>query len=148
MGRRILICGGALLALMLVGYRTGFAQIAVERVLSFIAVQGKPVAASPALLSEHEVQDLSSMTPQQQAERLLERAINHYDGATELIAKRADSWRGSLELAGQLNTLITSALNSNDLRVRAAAIDIDLAAYNVEKTPENVYSRIQILESG
>lgn len=148
MGRRVLLCGGALLVLMLTSYRTGFAQIAFERVLNFIALQGKPVPASPARLSEHEVQELSGMTPQQQAERLLERAINHYDGATELIASRADAWRGSLELAGQLNTLITSALNANDLRVRAAAIEIDLAAYNVEKASENVFSRIQILESG
>jgi len=147
MGRRILVCGTALLVLMLASYRTGFAQIAFERVLSFIALEGKPVPASPARLSEHEVQELSAMTPQQQAERLLERAINHYEGATELIAGRADAWRGSLELAGQLNTLITSALNANDLRVRAAAIEIDLAAYNVEKTSENVFSRIQILES-
>lgn len=147
MGRRVLVYGGALLALMMASYRTGFAQIAFERVLHFIALQGKPVAASPARLSEHEVQELSAMAPQQQAERLLERAINHYDGARELIAQHADSWRGSLELAGQLNILITSALNDNDLRVRAAAIEIDLAAYNVEKTSENVFSRIQILES-
>ena len=148
MGRRVLVCGGALPVLMLAGYGTGFAQTAFERVLNFIALQGKPLPASPARLSEHEVQELSAMTPQQQAERLLERAINHYEGATELIAKHADSWRGSLELAGQLNTLITSALNANDLRVRAAAIEIHLAAYNVEKTAESVYSRIQILESG
>ena len=47
-----------------------------------------------------------------------------------------------------MNTLITSALNSNDLRVRAAAIEVDLAAYNVEKTSESVQSRIQLLESG
>jgi hypothetical protein len=85
MGRRILVYGAALLALILASYRTGFAQIAFERVLNFIALQGKPVPASPARLSEHEVQELSAMTPQQQAERLLERAINHYDGATELV---------------------------------------------------------------
>lgn len=87
------------------------------------------------------------MTPQQQAERLLERATNHYEGAAEWIEKKADSWRGSLELAGSLNTLITSALNSNDLRVRAAAIEVDLAAYNVEKTSESVQRQIQLLES-
>jgi HEAT repeat protein len=148
MVRRGLIFSGALVVLMLAGYRTGFAQVAWERVLSFIALQGKPVVASPPLLSEHELQELAQMTPQQQAERLVERAINHYEGATERIAKDVDSWRGSIEMAGQLNTLLTSALNSNDLRVRAAAIEVDLAANNVEKTAESVDSRIRLLESG
>src|ERR1051326_7111939 len=139
MARRSVLTIAAVAGLLMVGYGSGFAQSAWQQVVGILALQGNPVAASPARLSEHEVQELSAMTPQQQAERLLERATNHYDGATELIARHADSWRGSLELAGQLNTLITSALNANDLRVRAAAIEIDLAAYNVEKTPENVF---------
>jgi hypothetical protein len=99
------------------------------------------------MLSVHEVQELGNMTPQQQAERLLERATNHYEGAAEWIDRKADSWRGSLELAGSLNTLITPALNSDDLRVRAAAIEVDLAAYNIEKTSESVQRQIQLLES-
>ena len=57
MGRRVLVCGGALLVLLLASYRTGFAQIAFERVLNFIALQGKPGPAFPARLSEHEVQE-------------------------------------------------------------------------------------------
>jgi HEAT repeat protein len=122
--------------------------VAWQQVLSFIALQGKPITASPPLLSEHEIQALDQMTPQAQAERLLERAINHYEGATEWIDKKVDSWYGSLEPAGQLNTLLTSAFSSNDLRVRAAAIEIDLAAYNVKKTPDSVTTRIQTLESG
>ena len=148
MGTRSLVTAGALAGLGMVGYGSGFAQVAWHQVLGFIALQGKPVAASPARISEHEVQELDHMAPQQQAQLLLERAMNHYEGATELIDKRVDSWRGSVEMKGQLNTLFTSALNSNDLRVRAAAIEIDLAAYNVEKTRESVDSRIQSLESG
>jgi len=148
LGTRSLVTAGALAGLGMVGYGSGFAQVAWHQVLGFIALQGKPVAASPARISEHEVQELDHMAPQQQAELLLERAMNHYEGATELIDKRVDSWRGSVEMKGQLNTLFTSALNSNDLRVRAAAIEIDLAAYNVEKTRESVDSRIQSLESG
>ena len=87
------------------------------------------------------------MTPQQQAERLLERTTNHYAGARELIDQRVDSWRGSLKLAGTLETLLTSALNSDDLRVRAAAIEVSLAAYNVEKTSQSVFHKIHLLES-
>src|SRR5258708_2813414 len=148
MVRRAVLMTAAVAGLLMVGYGSGFAQSAWQQVVGILALEGKPVAASPAMLSEHEVQELGSMTPQQQAERLLERAANHYEGAAEWIEKKADSWRGSLELAGSLNTLITTALNSNDLRVRAAAIEVDLAAYNVEKTSESVQSRIQLLESG
>ena len=148
MGKRGLVTGGVLLALVLAGYRTGFAQVAWQQVLHFIALEGRPVAASPARLSEHEIQELDHMTPQVQAVLLLERATNHYDGAIELIDKRVDSWRGSLKLDGQLNTLFTSALNSNDLRVRAAAIEVDLAANNVEKTAESANSRMQALDAG
>jgi len=148
MGNRGLILCGTSLVLALANYRIGFAQVAWQQVLHFIALEGKPVSASPSRLSEHEIQELAGMTPQQQAVLLLERATNHYDGAIELIDKRVDSWRGSLKLDGQLNTLFTSALNSNDLRVRAAAIEVDLAANNVEKTAESANSRMQALESG
>ena len=148
MGRRGLTCAGVLVGLGMIGYGSGLAQVAWQQVLSFIALQGKPVVASPPLLSEHEVQELDHMTPQQQAELLLERAINHYEGATEWIDKRVDSWRGSLQMKGQLNTLFTSAINSNDLRVRAAAIEIDLASYGLEKKPESVDDQIRLLETG
>jgi hypothetical protein len=148
MGGRGLAIGGTLVGLAMISYGTGLAQTAWQEVLSFIALEGKPVAASPARLSEHEIQELDHMTPQQQAELLLERAINHYQGAIEWIDKRVDSWRGAIKIDGQLNTLFTSALNANDLRVRAAAIEIDLAGYNVQKTLESFNSQVQALESG
>ncbi len=59
-------------------------------------------------------------TPQQQAELLLERAVNHYEGANDQIVARVESWWGKLKLTPHFNSLITTALNSNDLRVRAA----------------------------
>src|SRR5436309_6060198 len=98
MGRRGLIFAAALVVVLLAGYTSGFAQVAWDEVLSFIALEGKPLAASPARLSEHELQILDQMTPQHQAELLLERAINHYEGATEWINKKVDSWRGSLKM--------------------------------------------------
>ena len=96
MVRRGLLMTAAVAGLLLAGYGSGFAQSAWEHVVGILALQGKPVAASPAMLSEHEVQELSNMTPQQQAERLLERATNHYEGAAEWIEKKD----GSGELRG------------------------------------------------
>jgi hypothetical protein len=123
---------GILLGLLVVS--TGAAQAAWERIEHFWSLQGPPEQASANVLSEHEVEQLDRMSPQSQAELLLERSIDHYRGANDQIAARVDSWRGVITLNGRLNNLFTTALNSNDLRVRAAAIEVDLATQNLEKT--------------
>jgi HEAT repeat protein len=78
------------------------------------------------------------MLPQSQAQLLLERSINHYRGANDQIATRVDQWRGKIKLDQTLNSLFMTALNSDDLRVRAAAIEIDLASRNLEKSSATV----------
>jgi len=105
--------------------------------------QSEPQPASPAKLSDHDIEEIAALPIQQQAERLLERAINHYDGALQLIAKSVDSWYGQLELQGQLSSLLTTALNSNDLQVRGAALEIELAAYNLPKRSESAEHLIE-----
>src|SRR5437762_143374 len=105
-----------------------------DQIAQLLSIKGKPRPASPALLSEHEIEGLDRAGPQSQAELLLERAINHYDGASDQIAGRVDGWHGKLKMTPSLHSLFTTALNSNDLRVRAAAIEVDLAALNVSKT--------------
>src|SRR3982074_1387 len=42
----------------------------------------EPQSASPSKLSDHEIEEIANLPAQQQAERLLEGAINHSDGAT------------------------------------------------------------------
>jgi hypothetical protein len=101
--------------------------------------QNPPIRVSAPKISDHEIEELPSMSPQQQAQLLMERTINHYEGAIELIDKNVPSWYGRLEvekspLAGLLNT----AINANDLRVRAASLEITLAGYNLPKTPDSV----------
>lgn len=108
-----------------------------------IQLQSEPQSASPAKLSDHEIEEIANLPAQLQAERLLERGVNHYDGALELIGKFVDSWYGQLELQGQLTSLMTTALNSNDLHVRAAALEIELAAYNLPKRPESADSLME-----
>ena len=109
--------------------------------------QSEPQSASPAKLSDHEIEEIAAMPPQQQAERLLERAVNHYEGALELIGKSVDSWYGQLELQGQLSSLLTTALNSNDLQVRGASLEIELAAYNLAKRSESSERLIERIHS-
>jgi len=142
----IAVAAGALLGLAFVS--GGTVQAAWTEISQFLSLQGKPEPASPAIMSQHELEKLDNTSPQHQAELLLERAINHYDGANDQIAARADNWRAHLKLSTQLNSLITTGLNSNDLRVRAAAIEVDLAAMNVAKTGDDMESMIRQAESG
>jgi HEAT repeat protein len=78
------------------------------------------------------------MSPQSQAQLLLERSINHFRGANDEIAARVDKWRGNITLDERLNNLFVTALNSDDLRVRAAALEVDLAARDLEKNSATV----------
>jgi HEAT repeats len=142
----IAVAAGALLGLVFVS--GGTVQAAWTEISQFLSLQGKPEPTSPAIMSQHELEKLDNTSPQHQAELLLERAINHYEGANDQIAARADNWRAHLKLSTQLNSLITTGLNSNDLRVRAAAIEVDLAAMNVTKTAENMESLIRQAEAG
>ncbi len=113
-----------------------------------IQLKGDPLPASPAKLSDHEIEGLDSMSPQNQAELLIERAINHYDGAIERIDRSVPGWFGQLEVEkGRLASLLDTALNSNDLRVRAASLEIYLAAYNLPKTSASVDDLIVRLDN-
>jgi hypothetical protein len=104
-----------------------------------IHLKSNPLPASPAKLSDHEIEALSGMAPQQQAQLLMERAINHYEGAIELIDKNVSSWYGQLEVEkAPLAGLLATAINANDLHVRAASLEITLAGYSLPKSPESV----------
>ena len=102
------------------------------------AGQTRSDRTSAAVLSEHEIEVLDSMSRQAQAELLLERAINHFRGANEQILARADDWRGKIKLTDRLNHLFSTAINSDDLKVRAVGLEVDIAARNLEKTSATV----------
>ena len=108
-----------------------------------LQLYGPSVAASSAIISEHEMAEINSMQPQDQAERLVERAINHYQGAAEEIAKRADGWTGVIQSSSKLKTMTGTAYFSNDLRVRAIALEIWLAEYNLHKASATVEELIR-----
>ena len=113
-------------------------RAAWEPIAAFLSLQGAPAPSSANVLSEHELEALDSMDAQSQAELLLERSINHFQGANEQIAARAERWLGHIKIDGRLNGLFTTALNSDDLRVRAAAIEVNLAGRGVSKTTASV----------
>jgi len=117
---------------------SGALAAAWEPIARVIGLDAQRTPASANVLSEHEIEGLDEMAPQQQAELLLERAINHYSGANEQIAARVKTWRGRIELNDRLNHLFITAINSDDLTVRIAGIEIDIAARNLVKDPSTV----------
>jgi HEAT repeats len=117
---------------------SGTLRAAWEPIARFVSLQDAPKAASANVLSEHEIEALGEMPPQSQAELLLERSINHYRGANQQIAARVGGWRGHITLDGRLHDLFITAINSDDLTVRVAGIEVDIAARNLTKDSSTV----------
>jgi hypothetical protein len=117
---------------------SGSLRAAWEPIARVIGLDDQRTPASANVLSEHEIEDLDGMEPQNQAELLLERSINHYRGTNEQIASRVNGWRGKIQLDDRLNHLFVTAINSDDLTVRIAAIEIDIAARNLVKDASTI----------
>jgi HEAT repeat protein len=117
---------------------TGNARAAWQELAIVLGLQGPPVAVSANVLSEHHLEELDSMPPQAQAEFLLERSMNHYEGANREIERRLRAWRGKLDPSDRFETLFRMAINSDDIRVRIAAVEIDILTRHLEKSNETV----------
>jgi hypothetical protein len=145
---RVAAIGATLGILATMSFRSDVVRAAWEPLASLLADQRAANATSANVLSEHEIEVLDSIAPQHQAQLLLERSINHFRGANEQIEARVNGWRGRLKLEGRLNELFMTALNSDDLRVRVAAIEVDLAARNVEKSGATIDRLAPIARGG
>jgi len=112
-----------------------------------LPVPGRPVSGTTSQLSEVEREMVDHLPAQQQAERLLQYAISHHHGATDEIKVRVKQWRGQLKQTHSLVTLMDVAMNGDDLRVRAACFEIDLAVANLPKNSETAETLLQLAES-
>lgn len=127
------------LALVVPSTATPRAQTAPGEIAGHkIRVPGEKVDGTTEKLSEVEADMVAQLPPQGQAERLLQYAISHHIGATDEIKRRVSSWRGQIKRSDALATLMEVAINGSDLRVRAAALEIELAAFDLARTPEQV----------
>ena len=124
-----------------IGLRAEEAGQALER-------QTRSARTSATVLSEHEIEQLDSMSPQGQAELLLERSINHFRGADEQIRRRVAGWRGHISLTPRLDNLFMTAINSDDHAVRVAGVEVDIAARNLERTAATIDRLEPIARSG
>jgi hypothetical protein len=122
----------------IVGLTSSNARAAWQELAVVLGLQGPPVAASANVLSEHHLEALVSMAPQAQAEFLLERSMNHYEGANREIERRLPAWRGKLDPSDRFENLFRMAINSDDLRVRVAAVEIDILVRHLDKNGETI----------
>lgn len=145
--RRIGILAGVLGCLLLFcAFRPATMQAAWEEIARIIELRSDPLPASPPRLSEHILEELAGMEAQKQAEVLMQRSVNHYEGAVEQVAIRVEQWRGQLTLSPQFSALLMTAINSNDLRVRAAALEVYLAAYDLPKVSASAFQLQQRIQ--
>src|SRR5215470_10384186 len=146
---RIAILLVALAGLLAFASKSGALQAVLDMILSGhnLPVEGTPVPATHAKLSEHEIEYINGLSPQPQVEELMQAAINHEDGATSMIQQKLESWQGHLKRTKKWETLEQTGLYSNDLRVRAAAIEVALITYQINKEEEQVWAE-RLIESG
>jgi len=127
------------------GYQVARLEIPGARWLHLSTAMASAPFLSPTLVpasnpgaANADLEYISHLAPQQQAERLLELAVRRPDQSLGLIHKNLDSWRGHLEDTDQLFHLVLAALDSSDPRVRVAAVEIDLVANNLMKSPQSL----------
>jgi len=105
------------------------------------------IPASDPGAANADLEAIGHMAPQQQAERLLKLALDRPDQSLGLIHKNLDSWRGHLEDTDQLFHLVLKALDSNDPRVRVAAVEIDLVANKLMKSPQSLAKLLKQIQN-
>ena len=136
------IAVGVLLAILTTS--VGSARSVLSR---FTHVLRGDAVASASITAKNSSQ-LDRLKPQNQAEALLELAVDRSDGAVDQISSRVDGWQGKLKWDSQMATLTSAALNSSDMRVRESGIEVELAAYGLSKNSTSLNYLLKCAESG
>ena len=91
-----------------------------------------------AAIKEASLAEVLTWPPQQQAEELMARAVEHDSAARQAVSQRASGWVGHIQLSGNLQQLEDQGRYSSDLRVRRAEADLELTLDGWSKTPNSV----------
>jgi HEAT repeat protein len=109
--------------------------------------EGTSPAQPSSPLTPLSMEAIGRLAPQPQAEQLLERAIARDFESLDALDHKLPLWRGQLRDTDHLYDLVHTALNSDDMRVRGLAIETDLAASNIDQTPDSVARLVQQLHN-
>jgi hypothetical protein len=134
---------------LVAGFETARTTFPAPKLDSDLQAQGSSLSVSPVrtpALENKSDGEFKRLLPQQQAEHLLERAMHGDEASLDMLRESVDGWRGHLKNTDRLFDLVLAALNARDLRVRTAAIDVDLAANNLSKSPESVARLLRQLQ--
>ena len=129
-------------------FRTAASVVIITVLHTAVSAQERVPRASASVLSEHHLEALPSMEPQQQAEFLLERAINRYQGATDELVARAPGWLGRVKSTPRLESLFRLAINSDDMRVRIAAIEVNVSSRGLARSEDTIERLAPIAREG
>jgi HEAT repeat protein len=87
-------------------------------------------------MSDADAERVLALPAQQQAEELLERAIEHDPRALDLFEQNVSEWVGHINLTDKMRQLERRSEFSSDLRVRYANADINLTLDGWQKNEE------------
>jgi hypothetical protein len=108
---------------------------------------GAPPFTRTAAMKQASLAEVLEWPPQQQAEELLARALEHDSAAQQALTKRTPAWVGRLERTNNLEKVEEQARYSNDLRVRRSEADLELTVGGWPKTPNSVDRLISLAKS-
>ena len=134
---------------LVAGFETARRTFPAPKLDSDLEAQGSSPSVSPVRMPAPENKseaEFKRLPAQQQAEHLLERAMDGDQASLDVLREHVDGWRGHIKNTDRLFDLVLAALNSRDLRVRTAAIDVDLASNNLSKSPESVVRLLRQLQ--
>ena len=89
-------------------------------------------------MKQASLQEISSWSPQRQAEELLARSVEHNTAALEALTQTSSAWVGTIHRTDNLEHVENAARYSSDLRVRRAEADLELVADGWSKSPQTV----------
>ncbi|HTQ61864.1 MAG TPA: HEAT repeat domain-containing protein [Candidatus Solibacter sp.] len=98
------------------------------------AIPARRVFATP--MTDADVERVLALPAQDQAEELLERAIEHDQKALKLFNQQVESWVGHIRLTERMKQLERRSEYSSDLRVRYANADINLTLDGWQKSEQ------------
>ena len=140
-GGALAMAFGAALVLAWIGFMTHHFNSAMHGVpkrpaapRSQTAAKSRTQRVSYTPLTDVDAHRLQLLPEQTQAEELLDRAIQHDDKARDLFEQSIVMWLGDIKLTDRMKQLEWRSRFSNDLRVRYANADLNLAINGWAKT--------------